>query len=133
MNLRYPPYIPGIMDFYVRDCCNHAAETKEIVRGVHKQKGAVARQCLLLAGLQLTRIDKNVVYNDRDFAKQQADHCVSIRAKVIVYRPGICERNEGGSAQCDFGGTYHPHAFHLGITPFMHRDGIKRETSLRDF
>lgn len=73
---------PGIVEFYVRDCCNHAAETREIVRGVHRQKEAVVKQCRTLSGLQLTRIDKNFVYNDREFAKQQAEHCVGIRAKV---------------------------------------------------
>lgn len=72
----------GIVEFYVRDCCNHAAETREIVRGVHRQKEAVVRQCRLLSGLQLTRIDKNVVYDDREFAKQQADHCTGVRRKV---------------------------------------------------
>lgn len=72
----------GIVEFYVRDCCNHAAETREIVRGVHRQKEAVVRQCRMLSSLQLTRIDKNVVYDDREFAKQQADHCVGVRAKV---------------------------------------------------
>lgn len=66
----------------MRDCCNHAAETREIVRGVHRQKEVVVRQCRLLSGLQLTRIDKNVVYDDKEFAKQQADHCVGVRAKV---------------------------------------------------
>ncbi|CAM9351443.1 unnamed protein product, partial [Laminaria digitata] len=64
----------GIVEFYVRDCCNHAAETREIVRGVHRQKEAVVKQCRMLSGLQLTRIDKNFVYNDREFAKQQAEH-----------------------------------------------------------
>lgn len=72
----------GIVEFYVRDCCNHAAETREIVRGVHRQKEAVVRQCRLMSGLQLTRIDKNVVYDDREFAKQQADHCVDVRKKA---------------------------------------------------
>lgn len=72
----------GIVEFYVRDCCHHAAETREIVRGVHRQKEVVVRQCRMLSGLQLTRIDKNYVYNDREFAKQQAEHCVGIRAKV---------------------------------------------------
>lgn len=66
----------------MRDCCNHAAETREIVRGVHRQKEAVVRQCRMLSSLQLTRIDKNVVYDNREFAKQQADHCVGVRAKV---------------------------------------------------
>lgn len=66
----------------MRDCCNHATETREIVRGVHRQKESVVRQCRMLSGLQLTRIDKNVVYDDREFAKQQADHCVSVRGKV---------------------------------------------------
>lgn len=66
----------------MRDCCNHAAETREIVRRVHRQKEAVVRQCRMLSSLQLTRIDKNVVYDDREFAKQQADHCVGVRGKV---------------------------------------------------
>lgn len=72
----------GIVEFYVRDCCNHAADTREIVRGVHRQKEAVVRQCRMLSSLQLTRIDKNAVYDDREFAKQQADHCVGVRGKV---------------------------------------------------
>eukprot|EP00752_Nemacystus_decipiens_P009956 g8879.t1 len=96
----------GIVEFYVRDCCNHAAETKEIVRGVHRQKEAVVRQCRMLSSLQLTRIDKNVVYDDREFAKQQADHCVDVRAKmkwahdmVLTSMREIFACFEGGSSE----------------------------------
>ncbi|CAB1114177.1 unnamed protein product [Ectocarpus sp. CCAP 1310/34] len=96
----------SIVEFYVRDCCNHAAETREIVKGVHKQKEAVVRQCRMLAGLQLTRIDKNAVYDDREFAKQQADHCVGVRRKmewahdmVLTSMREIFACFEGGSSE----------------------------------
>ncbi|CAM9866654.1 unnamed protein product, partial [Discosporangium mesarthrocarpum] len=72
----------GIVEFYVRDCCSHAAETRELVRGVHRQKEAVARQCRFLSGLQLTKFDKNVVYDDQVFSQKQAEHCVDVRQKV---------------------------------------------------
>lgn len=92
LSLKNSSLNPGIVEFYVRDCCNHAEETREIVVGVHREKDNVERQCRLLAALQLTRIDKNVVYDDREFAQQQADHCVGVRAKV-----GEQNATKGGS------------------------------------
>lgn len=87
------------MEYYVRDCCNHAAEAKEIVRGVHKQKEAVVRQCRLLSGLQLARIDRNVVYDGREFGKQQGEHCINIRAKVCVQPKGVLCGERGAVAR----------------------------------
>lgn len=79
---------PGIVEFYVRDCCSHAAEMRGIVVGVHRQKESVLRQCRLLSQMQLLRIDKNVVYNDKEFALQQTDHRVGVKAKVWGHEAG---------------------------------------------
>ncbi|CAM9228493.1 unnamed protein product, partial [Choristocarpus tenellus] len=85
----------GIVEYYVRDCCTHAAETRELVRGIHRQKEAVDRQCRLLSQLQLTKIDKTVVYDDQVFSQKQADHCIQVRQKMKMFHDHImCSMKE---------------------------------------
>ena len=81
----------GIVEFYVKDCCGHCAETHRIVKRFKAGKESIARTCRWVAHLLLLKIDKNTVYDEAEFDAKQAAHRDSVKASFTERHQSIKE------------------------------------------
>jgi dynein heavy chain len=71
----------GVVEHYVKDCCNHCGEIHAIVRRYKEGKHKISRECRLTASLLLLRIDKNAIYDEGIFEAKQANHRTEVKRR----------------------------------------------------
>jgi len=64
----------GVVDWYLRECRKHCAETHQIVLDFKAKKSVIASECKIIAETFLIKMQKNTVYEGVVFAARQEDH-----------------------------------------------------------
>jgi len=79
----------GIVDWYVRECRKHCAETHAVVKQFKQRKASLLSQCKQLGSDLLVDIQKSMVYDGALFAARQRDHLEKCSARLASAHESI--------------------------------------------
>jgi dynein heavy chain len=81
----------GVIDWYVKECRKHCADTYQVVKDFQEKKALIRKCCNRIASTLLISIEKNYVYEEGEFEQRQQKHREIVRSQMTESYKQILE------------------------------------------